>query len=294
VVPFTRGRERSRDADSIVKEAEDLFKNGYREVTLLGQNVDSYLWAGGGLKKESLTPEQIASSVNFAQLLERVALVNPLLRVRFSTSHPKDITDDVLSTMAKYENICKYIHLPVQSGNTRVLELMNRTYTRDWYMDKINAIKRFMPDCAISTDVIAGFCSETEEEHQDTLSLMEWVGYDFAFMFKYSERPKTLAERRYKDDIPEEVKNRRLTEIVNLQQTLSAKKTNAAVGKIHRVLIEGISKKSTEQLFGRNTQNTVVVFDKGDLKRGDYVDVMVERCTSTTLIGKVVKVVNRK
>lgn len=294
VVPFTRGRERSRDADSIVKEAEDLFKNGYREVTLLGQNVDSYLWAGGGLKKESLTPEQIASSVNFAQLLERVALVNPLLRVRFSTSHPKDITDDVLSTMAKYENICKYIHLPVQSGNTRVLELMNRTYTRDWYMDKIKAIKRFMPDCAISTDVIAGFCSETEEEHQDTLSLMEWVGYDFAFMFKYSERPKTLAERRYKDDIPEEVKNRRLTEIVNLQQTLSAKKTNAAVGKIHRVLIEGISKKSTEQLFGRNTQNTVVVFDKGDLKRGDYVDVMVERCTSTTLIGKVVKVVNRK
>jgi len=294
VVPFTRGRERSRDADSIVKEAEDLFKNGYREVTLLGQNVDSYLWAGGGLKKESLTPEQIASSVNFAQLLERVALVNPLLRVRFSTSHPKDITDDVLSTMAKYENICKYIHLPVQSGNTRVLELMNRTYTRDWYMDKINAIKRFMPNCAISTDVIAGFCSETEEEHQDTLSLMEWVGYDFAFMFKYSERPKTLAERRYKDDIPEEVKNRRLTEIVNLQQTLSAKKTNAAVGKIHRVLIEGISKKSTEQLFGRNTQNTVVVFDKGDLKRGDYVDVMVERCTSTTLIGKVVKVVNRK
>ncbi len=294
VVPFTRGRERSRDADSIVKEAEDLFKNGYREVTLLGQNVDSYLWAGGGLKKESLTPEQIASSVNFAQLLERVALVNPLLRVRFSTSHPKDITDDVLSTMAKYENICKYIHLPVQSGNTRVLELMNRTYTRDWYMDKINAIKRFMPDCAISTDVIAGFCSETEDEHQDTLSLMDWVGYDFAFMFKYSERPKTLAERRYKDDIPEEVKNRRLTEIVNLQQTLSAKKTNAAVGKIHRVLIEGISKKSTEQLFGRNTQNTVVVFDKGDLKRGDYVDVMVERCTSTTLIGKVVKVVNRK
>jgi tRNA-2-methylthio-N6-dimethylallyladenosine synthase len=294
VVPFTRGRERSRDAESIVKEAEDLFNNGYREVTLLGQNVDSYLWAGGGLKKENLTAEQLAASVNFAQLLERVARVNPLLRVRFSTSHPKDITDDVLETMAKYENICKYIHLPVQSGNTRVLELMNRTYSREWYMDKIKAIKRFMPDCAISTDVIAGFCSETEDEHQDTLSLMEWVGYDFAFMFKYSERPKTLAERRYKDDIPEEIKNKRLTEIVNLQQALSAKKTHAALGKIHRVLIEGVSKKSAEQLFGRNTQNTVVVFDKGDLNRGDYVDVMVERCTSTTLIGKVIKVVNRR
>jgi tRNA-2-methylthio-N6-dimethylallyladenosine synthase len=171
---------------------------------------------------------------------------------------------------------------------------MNRTYSREWYMDKIKAIKRFMPDCAISTDVIAGFCSETEDEHQDTLSLMEWVGYDFAFMFKYSERPKTLAERRYKDDIPEEIKNKRLTEIVNLQQALSAKKTHAALGKIHRVLIEGVSKKSAEQLFGRNTQNTVVVFDKGDLNRGDYVDVMVERCTSTTLIGKVIKVVNRR
>lgn len=294
VVPFTRGRERSRDAESIVKEAEELFKNGYREVTLLGQNVDSYLWAGGGLKKETLTDEQKQNAVTFAQLLERVALVSPLLRVRFSTSHPKDITDEVLYTMAKYDNICKYIHLPVQSGSTRVLEMMNRTYTREWYMDKINSIKTIMPECAISTDVITGFCSETDEEHKETVSLMEWVGYDFAFMFKYSERPKTLAERKYKDDVPEEVKSSRLTEIVSLQQKLSAIKTNAGVGKIHRVLIEGVSKKSSEQLYGRNSQNTTVVFDKGDLKRGDYVDVLAERCTTTTLIGKVVNVVNRR
>jgi tRNA-2-methylthio-N6-dimethylallyladenosine synthase len=294
VVPFTRGRERSRDPESIINEAKALFEEGYREVTLLGQNVDSYLWAGGGLKKEILTEEQKKSSVNFAQLLERVAQIHPLLRVRFSTSHPKDITEEVLQTMAKYENICKYIHLPVQSGNTRILELMNRNYTREWYMNKINDIKRIMPDCAISTDIISGFCSETEEEHQDTLSLMEWVGFDFAFMFKYSERPKTLAERKYKDDVPDEIKTRRLNEIINLQQQLSSKKTQAAVGKVHRVLIEGLSKKSDKQLFGRNSQNTVVVFDKEDFKPGDYVDVLVDRCTSTTLIGKVVNVVNRR
>lgn len=294
VVPFTRGRERSRDPESIINEAKELFNNGYREVTLLGQNVDSYLWAGGGLKKETLTDEQKKLSVNFAQLLEKVALINPLLRVRFSTSHPKDITEEVLQTIAKHDNICKYIHLPVQSGSTRILELMNRNYTREWYMTVINNIKRIMPTCAISTDIISGFCTETEEDHLDTLSLMEQVGYDFAFMFKYSERPKTLAERQYKDDVPEDAKTRRLTEIINLQQKLSAARTLSAVGKTHRVLIEGTSKKSKEQLYGRNDQNVVVVFDKEDFKPGDYVDVVVDKCTSTTLIGKVIGAVNRK
>ena len=288
VVPFTRGRERSRDPESIVAEAKDLFSRGYREVTLLGQNVDSYLWAGGGLKKEVLTEEQKAKSVSFAKLLEMVALVHPDLRVRFSTSHPKDMTDEVLHVMAKYDNICKYIHLPVQSGNTRVLDIMNRGYTREWYLNRIAAIKRIMPDCGISTDVITGFCSETEEEHQETMSLMRLVQYDFAYMFMYSERPKTLAERKYKDDVPEDVKLRRLQEVVSLQHEHSAIKTKAAIGKVHRVLVEGVSKKSTEQLSGRNTQNIVVVFDKGNHKKGDYVNVLVERCTMTTLIGRVI------
>lgn len=288
VVPFTRGRERSRDPESIVKEAKEAFDAGYREVTLLGQNVDSYIWAGGGLKKEILTEEQKAAAVNFAQLLERVARIHPDLRVRFSTSHPKDMTDEVLHTMAKYENICKYIHLPVQSGNSNVLDKMNRGYTREWYLDRIAAVRRIMPDCGISTDVITGFCGETEEEHADTVSLMKEVKYDFSYMFMYSERPKTLAERKFRDDIPEDVKKRRLQEVVSLQMEHSAYHTQNAVGKIHKVLIEGESKKNKNELFGRNTQNTVVVFPNKNFKKGQYVNVMVNKCTATTLIGTVI------
>jgi tRNA-2-methylthio-N6-dimethylallyladenosine synthase len=288
VVPFTRGRERSRDPETIVKEARELFEQGYREVTLLGQNVDSYIWTGGGLKKDILTDEQRAEAVTFARLLEKVALIHPDLRVRFSTSHPKDMTDEVLHTMAKYDNICKYIHLPVQSGNSRVLDMMNRGYTREWYLDRIAAIRRIMPDCGISTDTISGFCSETEAEHQDTLSLMEAVKYDFAYMFMYSERPKTLAERKYQDDIPEEVKKRRLQEVVELQRRHGAEKIQDGVGKIHRVLIEGVSKKSDEMMMGRNSQNIVVVFPRQNFGKGQYVNVKVDSCTTTTLIGKVV------
>ncbi len=288
VVPFTRGRERSRDPETIVKEAQDLFNQGYREVTLLGQNVDSYLWTGGGLKKETFSAEELQNAVTFAQLLEKTALVHPDLRVRFSTSHPKDMNDEVLHMVNKYENICNYIHLPVQSGNSRILEMMNRGYTREWYMDRINAIRRIIPDCAISTDSITGFCSETEEEHKDTLSLMEWVKYDFAYMFAYSERPKTLAERKYKDDVPEEIKKRRLQEIVDLQQKHSGERTKSGVGKIHRVLAERVSKKSADQLSGRNSQNTTVVFPKGNFKPGDYVNVLATECTSATLIGVVI------
>jgi tRNA-2-methylthio-N6-dimethylallyladenosine synthase len=288
VVPFTRGRERSRDPETIVKEAQDLFNQGYREVTLLGQNVDSYLWTGGGLKKENPSKEEIEAATTFAQLLEKVALVNPLLRVRFSTSHPKDMTDDVLYTIAKHDNICSYVHLPVQSGNTRILEMMNRGYTREWYLNRIDAIRRIIPDCGISMDIITGFCSETEEEHKDTLSLMEAVKYDFGYMFAYSERPKTLAERKYKDDVPEEVKKRRLQEIVDLQLKHSAERTKQGVNKVHSVLAEGVSKKSKEQLFGRNSQNTVVVFPKENFKPGDYVNVLVHDCTGGTLIGKAV------
>lgn len=288
VVPFTRGRERSRDPETIVKEAQDLFNDGYREVTLLGQNVDSYLWTGGGLKKENLSADEVKNATTFSQLLEKVALVNPELRVRFSTSHPKDMTDDVLYTIAKYENICSYIHLPVQSGNSRILEMMNRGYTREWYLNRIDAIRRIVPDAGISMDIITGFCSETEEEHQDTLSLMEAVKYDFGYMFAYSERPKTLAERKYKDDVPAEVKSRRLSEIVALQLEHSAMRTKQGVGKVHKVLVEGVSKKSKEQLFGRNTQSTVVVFPKENFKPGDYVNVLAEGCTGATLIGKAI------
>lgn len=288
VVPFTRGRERSRDPETIVKEAHDLFNQGYREVTLLGQNVDSYLWTGGGLKKENPSSEELQNATTFAQLLEKVALVNPELRVRFSTSHPKDMTDDVLYAIAKHENICNYIHLPVQSGNTRILEMMNRGYTREWYMNRIESIRKIIPDCAISMDIITGFCSETEEEHNDTLSLMEYVKYDFGYMFAYSERPKTLAERKYKDDVPAEVKSRRLAEIVELQLKHSAERTKEGLGKVHRVLVEGVSKKSKEQLFGRNSQSLVVVFPKENYKPGDYVNVLAEECTGATLIGKVV------
>ncbi|MBC7861326.1 MAG: tRNA (N6-isopentenyl adenosine(37)-C2)-methylthiotransferase MiaB [Bacteroidia bacterium] len=288
VVPFTRGRERSRDPESIIKEATELFEKGFREVTLLGQNVDSYIWSGGGLKKELLTEEQKAASTNFAQLLELTAKIHPDLRVRFSTSHPKDMTDEVLHIMAKYENICDYVHLPVQSGSTRILEMMNRGYTREWYKQRIESIKKIIPGCGISTDIISGFCSETEEEHNETMSLMEWAGYNFAYMFSYSERPKTLAERKFKDDVSPEIKSRRINEIVNLQKKLSEEKTKQGVGKIHRVLIEGTSKKSEEMYSGRNTQNSVIVFPKENYKVGEYVNVLAERCTPATLIGMVV------
>lgn len=286
VVPFTRGRERSRDPESIVREARDLFENGYREVTLLGQNVDSYLWSGGGLKKETLDEEQKKNAVSFARLLEKVALVDPLLRVRFSTSHPKDMTDEVLEMMAKYHNICNSIHLPVQSGNNRILDMMNRGYTREWYLERMAAINRIIPGCGISTDIITGFCSETEEEHQETLSLMKEVQFDYAYMFSYSERPKTLAERKYKDDVPEEIKARRLTEIVNLQRENSGIKTAQGLGKIHEVLVDGFSKKSEDMLKGRNSENLVVVFPKGNYKKGDYVNVKAISCTTSTLIGE--------
>jgi tRNA-2-methylthio-N6-dimethylallyladenosine synthase len=301
VVPFTRGRERSRDPESIVNEAKLLFEQGYREVMLLGQNVDSYKFEVQSSSKfevqsskfeenieESRTLNFELRTVSFAQLLERVALVSPELRIRFSTSHPKDMTDEVLYTMAKYDNICKYVHLPIQSGNSRVLEMMNRGYTREWYLERIAAIRRIIPECGISTDIMTGFCTETEEEHRDTLSLMEEVKFDFSYMFAYSERPKTQAERKFKDDISAEEKQRRLEEIVALQQKHSGEKTKSGVGKVHQVLVENTSKRSTEQLSGRNTQNTVLVFDKQNFKRGDYVNVLAERCTVGTLIGKAV------
>ena len=290
VVPFTRGRERSRDPESILNECEQLFTDGYKEVTLLGQNVDSYLWSGGGLKKDfsKLSPEEQAKSVNFAQLLDMVAQVSSELRIRFSTSHPKDMTDDVLHIMAKHENICNYIHLPVQSGNSRILELMNRGYTREWYIDRVNAIKRIIPDCGISMDIISGFCSETEEEHQDTLSLMEYVKYDFGFMFNYSERPNTQAQRKLEDDIPNDVKKRRLKEIIDLQMQHSHLRNQEHVGKVHKILVEGVSKKSDQELFGRNTQNTVVVFPRENYEAGQYVNVEVRECTSATLKGKAI------
>lgn len=288
VVPFTRGRERSRDPDTIVNEAKELFSKGYKEVTLLGQNVDSYLWTGGGLKKEKLTDDELINATTFPQLMEKVALVDPDLRVRFSTSHPKDMTDDVLHMINKHENICNYIHLPVQSGNSRILEMMNRGYTREWYVDRIKAIRAIVPDCGISTDTITGFCSETEEEHQETISLMELVKYNFAYMYAYSERPKTLAERKFKDDVPESVKLKRLQEIVALQQKHSGELTGAAVGKVYRVLAERVSKKSDNDLSGRNSQGSSVVFPKGDYKPGDYVNVLITDCTTATLIGEVV------
>ena len=291
VVPFTRGRERSRDPQTIVNEARDLFNQGYREVTLLGQNVDSYKW---NINNKGEILDSTKPTVNFAQLLEMVALVNADLRIRYSTSHPKDMTDEVLHIMAKYENICKYIHLPVQSGNSDVLKRMNRGYTREWYLERIDAIRRIMPDCAISTDVITGFCGETEEEHQDTLSLMEKVRYEMAFMFKYSERPKTLAERKFEDDIPDEVKGRRLQEVIALQMQGAAQRTKQHVGKVQRILIEGTSKKSEEHLQGRNSQNIVVVFPKTiDCAPGDYADVLANDCTSVTLIGELINVYPR-
>ncbi len=280
VVPFTRGRERSRNAFSIVAEATDLYQRGYREVTLLGQNVDSYKWEN---------PET-TDKVTFANLLAMVAAVHPDLRVRFSTSHPKDITDEVLYTMRDHENICKYIHLPVQSGNSRVLELMNRTYDRDWYIQKIDRVYEIMPDCAVSSDIIAGFCSETEEEHEETLSMIEYANYSMSYMFYYSERPGTMAARKYPDDISLEVKKRRLTEIIRLQNQISFRHNQGDIGKTFKVLIEGDSKKSDQEFKGRNSQNKMLVFPKrAGLKAGDYTYVKVLEATSATLKGEIVE-----
>jgi tRNA-2-methylthio-N6-dimethylallyladenosine synthase len=290
VVPFTRGRERSRDPHSIIAEAHDLFNKGYREVTLLGQNVDSYKWSPEENSKAWIEKKGVSKIVNFANLLEMVALVNSDLRVRFSTSHPKDITDDVLHVMAKYENICKNIHLPIQSGNSRILEMMNRGYTREWYLDKIQSIRAILgDDCGVSSDMIIGFCSETEEEHQETLSLMKIVKFDFAYMFYYSERPGTLAEKKYKDDIDLDTKKRRLDEVIAMQRAHSFERNKLDIGKVHKVLIEGFSKKSKEDLQGRNSSNKVIVFPKENYSKGQYVNVMVTDCTGGTLVGKAVK-----
>lgn len=277
VVPYTRGRERSRDPQTIIAEAKDLFSKGYREVTLLGQNVNSYIWNKG---KED--------EINFAKLMAMVAQVSPLLRIRFSTSHPKDISQELLDTISKYDNICNFIHLPLQSGSTRMLKLMNRKYTREDYMDKITAIKNTIKDCGIATDIIAGFCSETIEDHKDTLEMMSWVGYDSAYMFNYSQRSNTLAAKKYPDDIPYEEKNRRLEEIIELQRELSLQSNRKDIGKVFEVLVEGQSKRNDKQLFGRNSQNKVIIFDCQDLKPGDYVKVRVKDCTSATLFGEIV------
>jgi tRNA-2-methylthio-N6-dimethylallyladenosine synthase len=273
VVPFTRGKERSRKPESIINEAKELFGKGYREITLLGQNVNSYSW-----DKED--------TIDFPELLEQIALINPLLRIRFATSHPKDISDKLIQTIAKYNNICSAIHLPVQSGSSRILKLMNRKYDRDWYLERIADIKKYIPDCTISTDIISGFCTETEEDHQETLSIMQEVEYAYAFMFKYSERPDTLAAKKYKDDVSEKIKSRRLTEIINLQQKLSKENNLKDLNKTFEVLVEGRSKKSDEQLSGRNSQNKMIVFSRKDYKVGDYVMVKINDCTAATLIGE--------
>ncbi|MCX6231897.1 MAG: tRNA (N6-isopentenyl adenosine(37)-C2)-methylthiotransferase MiaB [Bacteroidetes bacterium] len=275
VVPYTRGKERSRSPETIINEAKDLFQKGYREITLLGQNVNSYQWEDD-------------KSFNFTKLLESIALINPLLRVRFATSHPKDISDELLHIIAKYENICKAIHLPVQSGSSEVLKKMNRKYTREWYMNRIEAIKTIIPDCAVSTDIIAGFCGETDENHQDTLSLMQMVGFDYAFMFKYSERPDTVAAKRFKDDVPDHIKSKRLEEIIELQKHLSLASNKNDIGKTFKVLADSISKRSKLKLSGRNSQNKVVVFPKEDYNIADYVNIKITDCTSATLIGEAV------
>jgi len=275
VVPYVRGAERSREPESVLREVRQLFESGYREVTLLGQNVDSYRWENNG------------SLIDFPQLLERVAQVNPLMRVRFSTSHPKDISDDLLMTISRHENICRHIHLPAQSGSTRILKLMNREYTREWYMDRINTIRNIIPGCAVSTDMISGFCTETDEDHQASLSLMEWAGFDFAYMFKYSERPGTKAAKKLKDDVPDDVKTARLNEVISLQNRLSGKSKRNDIGKVFEVLVEGFSKRSGDFLSGRTSQNKIVVFPKENKRKGDYVKVFIERCTSATLIGTI-------
>jgi len=289
IVPYTRGRERSRSPESIIQECQDLFTNGYREITLLGQNVDSYLWYGGGAKKDFKKASEKAkeNSLNFAGLLGKVAQINPKLRVRFSTSNPQDMGIDVIEIMKKNNNICNHIHLPVQSGSSRILKLMNRGYDREKYLQLINDIKQRIPNCAISMDMIIGFCSETEQDHQETLSLMDKVKYDFGYMFKYSVRPNTPAARM-KDDIPENTKQRRLSEIINKQQAHSLKHMKEKVGNAYEVLIEGISKKSTQHFYGRTTYNSTVIFEKRNHKLGDYVMVKIEDCTSATLKGKVI------
>ena len=276
VVPYVRGAERSRDPESVVKEARELFERGYREVTLLGQNVNSYNW-----KQEN-------TIVNFAHLLEKTALIDPLLRVRYSTSHPKDLSDEVLFTMAKHKNICRHIHLPAQSGSNRILKLMNRGYTRELYMERIEAIRSILPDCAISTDMIAGFCTETEKDHEASLSLMEWAEFDFSYMFRYCERPGTKAARKLKDDVPEDVKAKRLNEMIALQNLLSARSKKKDIGRIFEVLVEGYSKRSDNYLSGRTSQNKVAVFPVNGIKAGEYASVLAEKCTSATLITRVV------
>ena len=288
VVPFTRGRERSRDPISIVNEINKVHKDGYKEVTLLGQNVDSYLWNNGLSKKEinKLPSNKKNNSINFAKLLDMVATNCPTIRIRFSTSHPQDMGDDVLHTMAKHKNICKYIHLPLQSGSSRILKLMNRGYDRSWYLNRIDSIKKIIPNCGISMDIITGFCTETDFDHNQTLSLMNYVKYDFGYMFKYSERPNTLAQRKYADDVEEKIKSKRLTEIINLQQKHSLYNNKKQIGLIKEILVEGVSKKSKDFLFGRTTQNTVVVFPKENIQIGDFINVKISECTSATLIGK--------
>ncbi len=276
VVPYVRGAERSRDPESVVNEIRDLYDMGYREVTLLGQNVDSYNWTSEG------------QVTGFAGLLEKVAGLYPAMRFRFSTSHPKDISDNLLNVISRYDNICRHIHLPAQSGSSRILRLMNREYTREWYLDRIEAIRRIIPECSLSTDMITGFCTETDEDHKESLTLMELAGFDFAYMFKYSERPGTKAARKYKDDIPENIKSERLSEIISLQNRLSGRSKKADIGKTFRVLVEGSSKRSEEFLSGRTSQNKVVVFPGEGHKKGEYVQVLVERCTSATLIGRIV------
>jgi len=274
VVPYTRGRERSRDPKTIMEEAQNLFEKGFREVTLLGQNVNSYYW------------KDAEKNMDFADLTAQIAQISPLLRVRYATSHPKDISDKLLFVMAKYPNVCHYIHLPVQSGSNAMLKKMNRVYSREYYLERIRKIKEILPDCAISTDIIAGFCGETEQDHQDTLALMKEVGYEYAFMFKYSVREGTKAADKFEDDIPEELKIKRLEEIIALQQQLSLESNKRDIGKTVIVLIEGVSKRSTEHLFGRNPQNKVCVFPKKNYKIGDYVEVKIMRCTAGTLIGE--------
>ena len=282
IVPYTRGRERSRDPQDIVAEVLDLEKNGYKEITLLGQNVNSYKWLPEGERKP----------VRFWDLLEMVAKEVPGLRIRFTTSHPKDMSDKVLRTIAANPNICRHIHLPLQSGSSRILNKMNRKYDREWYMKRISAIKEIIPDCGLSTDVFSGFCTETEEDHKETLSLMEWAGFDMSFMFKYSERPGTYAHSHLEDDVPEEVKTKRLNEIIELQNRLSMVSNQADIGKTFEVLVEGPSKKNPDEFFGRSSQNKVVVFPNNGFVKGDYVSVKVENCTQTTLIGKLVNLKN--
>jgi tRNA-2-methylthio-N6-dimethylallyladenosine synthase len=276
IVPYTRGKERSRDPETIIKEAKTLFEEGYREITLLGQNVNSYNWN---------SPDE---EMDFTGLMENVAKISPMLRLRFATSHPKDLSDKLLILMAKFPNICRSIHLPVQSGSTKILKLMNRKYSRELYMDRIESIRKYIPECSISTDIICGFSSETEEDHKETLSLMEWAKFDYAYMFKYSERPDTLAAKKFKDDVADEIKSNRLNEIIEMQQKLSLASNKKDIGKTFEVLVEGESRRSKDFLSGRSSQNKVIIFLRKNFKIGDYVNVLVNRCTAATLIGEAI------